>query len=210
MTHNTRKTAATSQRLAFTLMELLVVVMIVAVLIVLAFPVISGVRDQARSSQCISNLRQIGQAMLLYSQDKAGKLPVIANTRTNWVLEMRGSSSGEGYKYLTKDIVCEAIRETMTASGSLAGNGYAMNYYIGGQVLASYPEPAKTCLVGEVPWSATQRAFSFSMSLIYQSATRPALIHSDGYHFVFMDGHASSQDDYPVTSAYDPFWGRQY
>jgi len=52
-----------------TLVELLVVIAILTVLAALLFPVFTQARDRARQTTCLSNLRQIGQARLLYSQD---------------------------------------------------------------------------------------------------------------------------------------------
>jgi prepilin-type processing-associated H-X9-DG protein len=49
--------------------ELLVVVAVIAVLAALLFPVLARAREQARQSTCLSNLRQMGQAHLLYLQD---------------------------------------------------------------------------------------------------------------------------------------------
>src|SRR5258705_9443446 len=53
---------------AFTLVELLVVIAIIAILIAVLLPVLSAVRRQAIQLQCQSNLRQIGQAMTMYTQ----------------------------------------------------------------------------------------------------------------------------------------------
>lgn len=53
----------------FTLIELLTVVAIIGVLAAIILPVASSVRQQARSAQCVSNLRQIALAAYLYAND---------------------------------------------------------------------------------------------------------------------------------------------
>jgi len=60
---------------AFTLIELLVVLGIIAVLLAILLPVMSSVREQGRCAGCLSNLRQIGHALVLYSGDYKGRLP---------------------------------------------------------------------------------------------------------------------------------------
>jgi prepilin-type N-terminal cleavage/methylation domain-containing protein/prepilin-type processing-associated H-X9-DG protein len=54
---------------AFTLIELLVVIAIIAVLAAILFPVFAQAREKARAAACLSNLKQIGQAGVMYSQD---------------------------------------------------------------------------------------------------------------------------------------------
>ena len=53
----------------FTLIELLVVIAIISILAAILFPVFAQAREKARSASCQSNLRQIGLAIRMYSQD---------------------------------------------------------------------------------------------------------------------------------------------
>ncbi len=57
------------KRYGFTLIELLVVIGIIAVLAGLLFPVFARARANARQTQCISNLRQIGMSIEMYGMD---------------------------------------------------------------------------------------------------------------------------------------------
>ena len=60
---------------AFTLVELLVVIGIIAVLIGVLLPVLAGAQRSARDVKCKSNIRQICLALLNYAADNKGKFP---------------------------------------------------------------------------------------------------------------------------------------
>ncbi len=64
-----------ARRPAFTLVELLVVIAIVGTLVALLFPAIQAAREAARRTGCANNLRQVGLAVIRYSDDHRGEFP---------------------------------------------------------------------------------------------------------------------------------------
>jgi prepilin-type N-terminal cleavage/methylation domain-containing protein/prepilin-type processing-associated H-X9-DG protein len=62
-------------RSAFTLIELLVVIAIIGILAAMLFPVFAQAREKARQIDCVSNMSQLGKAMLMYTSDYDGRFP---------------------------------------------------------------------------------------------------------------------------------------
>ena len=79
---------------AFTLIELLVVIAIIAILAAILFPVFGQARDKARSASCLSNEKQIGLGLMMYTQDYDETYPTAYQYKNNTATTNGGSAGG--------------------------------------------------------------------------------------------------------------------
>lgn len=117
---------------AFTLVELLTVIAVIALLAALLFPAVSRATGQARATACLSNLRQIGTSLRLYLDENVNRFPIMLNRSkgsaspaTNAIEQVLATHLG------SPDILhCPSDRERFFEE---TGSSYFWNFLLNGQ-----------------------------------------------------------------------------
>ena len=120
---------------AFTLVELLVVIAIIATLIGLLLPAVQSVREAARRTQCASNMRQLGLAVLAYADAHQGRIP-----RTDHDKDANGNSLSWVYTVAPFLESCDAVRICPSdARGSERRDAMATSYIVSAYLTMDIP-----------------------------------------------------------------------
>jgi prepilin-type N-terminal cleavage/methylation domain-containing protein/prepilin-type processing-associated H-X9-DG protein len=192
-----------STRRAFTLIELLVVIAIIAVLAAILFPVFAQAREKARGISCVSNCRQVGTALQMYTQDYDEALPLNnhSGAAASWLVTAQ--------PYIKNQLLyrCPSDRssnweqplagQTATRKSSYATNGY-LTPGGGFMTLAAISRPAECVYLAELGDNRTGDHIhpqlwprpGYSGTVLEPLAEVAALRHQGGAAYVFVDGHA--------------------
>jgi prepilin-type N-terminal cleavage/methylation domain-containing protein/prepilin-type processing-associated H-X9-DG protein len=87
---------------AFTLVELLVVIAVIALLLSILIPALRLARDQALRASCASNIHQHLVALMIYADESGGRLPVL--TGGNWIWDLTVDTANLHLKNLGIDV----------------------------------------------------------------------------------------------------------
>jgi len=142
--------------IAFTLVELLVVISIIGLLAGLAVPAINGGLKSAKAGACLSNLHQIGVATIAFAADNSFKLPNAGSgTSDMWATQLATFIS-TGTKSKKSIFVCPGCEKTVVEA---TGNDVAVTYGVhnglmpkGGTAsnISSVVRAAEVILAGDV------------------------------------------------------------
>jgi len=162
------------RRRAFTLVELLVVIGIIALLIAILMPALSRAREQTQRVSCMSNMRQLGLAMMMYVGDNKGTFPfaAVSPLPEDWIYWHAGRNRDEaplvkyhGGRYNEKlyrcpsDVVENRRTQTLGLDFSYTvnwniccytGRGYPANIYP--PRIANIPNASQKILMIDESW----------------------------------------------------------
>jgi general secretion pathway protein G len=205
---------------AFTLIELLTVIAIVAILAGILIPTIGRVRRNAQESQSISNARQLVSTMLVYANDNQGKLPPISGESpyyiwTDFIFPYTELTWGEYYMFngeRPNGIFEDPANDAVVSGGArshFGANDNIIRYgYTDGLPMVKVVNPARTLAIMD---SAQPDGEYCSRGVNSWNPDYHAFPHSGKATMVFLDGHAESRtaeelplDAYDYPWAYDP------
>lgn len=117
---------------AFTLIEMMVVLVIIGILITLLLPALARTRESGRSTVCLNNLHQIGISLQIYVQENQNHLPVMYDRPVNNPTSVSASLDDTLFPYvgISNIFRCPSDRQNLF---ELTGSSYAWNVLLNGQ-----------------------------------------------------------------------------
>ncbi len=211
--------ARSQNKFGFTLIELLVVIAIIAILAAILFPVFARARENARRTSCLSNAKQLGLAVLQYTQDYDERPPASYDAGTNFIWPQMI----EPYVKSNQLFFCPSDSDHTTAYAASAGNiSYGWNWYYltadvanynkGGVSLAAIESVSETVMLGDSRSkytdgvTANPNAYIIGVpSILAPNYMLPAR-HLEGDNICFVDGHAKWFKVPGVLNKDDAMW----
>lgn len=181
-------------RRGFTLIELLVVIAIIAILAAILFPVFAKAREKARQTSCLSNLKQLGLAMLSYCQDYDEMMPKeYWGSTSSYLWPNNTTSPGmwipSVYPYVKNTQMLNCPSNSSTWNGGYIGMGfsYPFNDRLNNAPLGTIAAPSQ-CILN----ICGNYYYSNGCNDGDGIAGKPSVVarHNEGTNAVMVDGHA--------------------
>lgn len=178
-----------NRRGGFTLVEIVVVASIIVLLVALSVPVIRKSSDRAQVAKCVSNLRQIGVATMLYAGENDGRLP--DKSGPSWV--------GDLWPYVSQSPYVGFVGNKLPLPGTIfacpSANGSTnpspkRSYGINVHLVDNNANTQSRLLQIEQPSKSVLYADNARSS--YLQATLLAARHGGRCNVVYVDGHAET------------------
>jgi prepilin-type N-terminal cleavage/methylation domain-containing protein/prepilin-type processing-associated H-X9-DG protein len=167
-----------SRQIAFTLIEMLVVIAIMALLAGLLLPVLSKAKQAGRSTACLSNLRQIGISLQIYVQEHENRMPVMydALLSTNPPVTNLATMDRVLTNYLGNPRIlrCPADKKQLFDQ---TGSSYGWNALLNGQL-------SDQLKVFNIAFDPHQIPVIFDKETFHRTSGRKR-----GVNYLFADGH---------------------
>jgi len=198
----------------FTLIELLVVIAIIAILAAILFPVFAQARAKARQAMCVSNLKQLSLAHLMYSQDYDETL---LNVNNNAFFDNNGNNPIEPYIKnhgpLAKATVWLCPDDVPLWKGDGTStyfnyfSSYSMNVFLSApNSKASDPDTCYTPIGQEASVKWNGKTYSSESNLAYNGSRGPGIllagIAAPANTDLLFEGIAEEQLDTPANQKY--------
>jgi len=156
------------QRRAFTLVELLVVIGIIAVLIGILMPALSRARKQAQVTQCLSNQRQLIMALLMYCNENKNTFP----GGTGYFRWRNDAGAPQPFTSISKgaDYDHSAFNPYSCNADDESGPTYLTKYVKGSKQVPVCPNEPELKKVGSFAPNNLWTGYWYPMSLVYTPA----------------------------------------